>query len=519
MEVTNINSVLAKELLEMFLLLLPPQDLKAALLVCKSWREVGDRSKLWNWVSLKVTEENLSVMPEALRIERLKSMEKISVKAVSQDLMLAIERHPGLKMLDASWMCNGITKRGCNMSSVEPNLLARVVAKLVEVEFDNAELTSQQCKAIFRCADAGDSKLKNLALGSCNLSSVDSETLARVVAKLEGVDLSSTSLTSLQCKAIFRCAAGDSKLTNLNLDSCNLSSVDSETIARVVAKLEEVVLSFTELTSQQCQAIFRFASGDSKLKKLDLFSCNLSSVDPETMARVVAKLEEADLETTELTSQQCKAIFRCAAGDTNLKDLNLSECVLSSVDPEILARVVAKLVGVEMAATELSNQQCQAIFRCAAGDTKLNTLNLSDCDLSSVDPETLARVVAKLEEVALAYTDLSNQQCKAIFNCAAGDSKLKNLDLAHCDLSSVDSETLARFVAKLEDVIMNYTKLNSQQCKAIFQCAVADSKLKHLNLSGCDLSTVDPETQAMVVAKLEEVELDGSDSDPDSDVE
>jgi len=284
MEESNINSVLPKELLEMFLILLPPEDLKAAMLVCKSWREVGDWSKFWTWVCLKVTEGNLSVMPQALGIERLKSMEEISVEAVSEDLLLAIERHPGLKALDASY---------CNLSSHKPNLLARVVAKLEDVNFTSTDLTSQQCKAIFRFAD-GDIKLKNLNLDSCDLSSIDPETLARVVAKLEEVDLASTDLTSQQCKAIFRCAAGDTKLKNLSLDSCDLSSVDPETLARVVAKLEKVEFASTNLTSQQRKAIIRCADGDSKLKNLHLDNCNLSSVDPETVARVVAKLEDVE---------------------------------------------------------------------------------------------------------------------------------------------------------------------------------------------------------------------------------
>ena len=131
MEVININSLLPKELLEMFLILLPPQDLKAALLVCQSWREVGDRSKFWTWVCLmlKVTAANLSVMPQVLGIARLQSMEKISVKVVSEELLMASERHPGLKVLDASY---------CNLSSIEPNL----VAKLEDVDLTYTKLTS-----------------------------------------------------------------------------------------------------------------------------------------------------------------------------------------------------------------------------------------------------------------------------------------------------------------------------------------------------------------------------------------
>ena len=82
-------------------------------------------------------------------------------------------------------------------------------------------------------------------------------------------------------------AAGDSKLKNLFLGKCDLSFVDPETLARVVAKLEEVNLTNANLTSLQSKEIFRYADGDSKLKNLVLYGCDLSSVDPETLARVV----------------------------------------------------------------------------------------------------------------------------------------------------------------------------------------------------------------------------------------
>ena len=38
--------------------------------------QLQDIDKVWDWVCLKVTEENLAVMPQVLSIERLKSMDK-----------------------------------------------------------------------------------------------------------------------------------------------------------------------------------------------------------------------------------------------------------------------------------------------------------------------------------------------------------------------------------------------------------------------------------------------------------
>ena len=52
----QINSLLPPELLHQILVLLAPWDLKAAVLVCRLWREVPG---LWAWTFLRVTRENL----------------------------------------------------------------------------------------------------------------------------------------------------------------------------------------------------------------------------------------------------------------------------------------------------------------------------------------------------------------------------------------------------------------------------------------------------------------------------
>ena len=43
--------------------LLPPEDLKNVVLVCRLWREVGEEPELWSWVIFRVSRGNLSTMP------------------------------------------------------------------------------------------------------------------------------------------------------------------------------------------------------------------------------------------------------------------------------------------------------------------------------------------------------------------------------------------------------------------------------------------------------------------------
>ena len=65
MEVSTINRVLGRRagVLELVFGLLPPRDLKNVVLVCQLWREAGEEARLWAWVVLRVTRENMSTMP------------------------------------------------------------------------------------------------------------------------------------------------------------------------------------------------------------------------------------------------------------------------------------------------------------------------------------------------------------------------------------------------------------------------------------------------------------------------
>ena len=80
-----------------------------------------------------------------------------------------------------------------------------------------------------------------------------------------------------------------SGLKNLNISVNNLSRLDAGLLARAVTALEKVDLHVTQLTGQQLEAIMAvLGMGDSRLKELNIDSCNLSDLDPGLVARAVA---------------------------------------------------------------------------------------------------------------------------------------------------------------------------------------------------------------------------------------
>ena len=63
---------------------------------------MGKALGLWSGLVLKVTRENLATMAEVLGWRRQGAVRKITVRAVSEQLLEAVARHEGLRVMDVA---------------------------------------------------------------------------------------------------------------------------------------------------------------------------------------------------------------------------------------------------------------------------------------------------------------------------------------------------------------------------------------------------------------------------------
>jgi len=207
---TAINRILTLDDLVRVFSLLPRADLYNARLVCRGWREVGEAPSLWAWVCLRASEgpndwPTFHEATELLGSRRFQAVRSLAIHGehhardetseVSEELLQAVVRHPVLSQL--------MLFRGTSLSSVDPELLAQAVSQLEELDLIDPQLTPQQLEAIFAALDASN-KLKALRICDTNknFSTVDPEVMARVLNKLEYVGLSHTGLTEQQMARI-----------------------------------------------------------------------------------------------------------------------------------------------------------------------------------------------------------------------------------------------------------------------------------------------------------------------------
>ena len=297
-------------------------------------------------------------------------------------------------------------------------------------------------------------------------------------------------------------------LRRLDLRSATgLAAMEPGLLARAVAGLEEVQTGYSHVSSQQAETIFTVIAGQTKLRKINFFNMNLFFLEPGLLARAVVKLEDVQLGVSPVSIQQAEAIMRALIVQTKLRRLQVSFNNISSLEPGLLATVVAELEEVNLGMSRVSSHQAEAIFTAVTDQTKLRKLVVPDIDLSSITPDLLARSVTKLEEVQFCRP-VSDQQAEAIFAALAVQTTLKKLYIAFKDLSSLEAGMLARGVVGLEDVSLRNTQLTIQQVEAILTAIGKDTRLKKLNLKGnTSLASIDPNILARSITQLKKVNI------------
>jgi len=236
------------EILEKVFCLLPPRDLKTVTMVCKFWKEVGERPQLWTWACFKIDCHHYygTMIHEMFSSRRHHHIKKIKVVrsdfrsnevAVLETLMAALDECPGLfESLDLA--------HNLELSKVSYNVLTKAVTKLVEVRFSNlSHLTPLQVCAIFGTLLDNSGLLKRLEMNHVDISFVPAKVVAKVINKLEEADLTGANLSSHQITALFTKMMKKTNLKKLNL-SLNLGVrlVNQELVNAALTRVEEIKL-------------------------------------------------------------------------------------------------------------------------------------------------------------------------------------------------------------------------------------------------------------------------------------
>ena len=146
------------------------------------------------------------------------------------------------------------------------------------------------------------------------------------------------------------------------------------------------------------------------------------------------------------------------------------------------------------------DSMANAIFDVIRGSfSHLQHLVLHAIYLDAVNAEFLAGQLSKMICVRLRLTNITAQQAVAIFTAIGeDDSKLRMIDLSSNDLSSVDPSLFIPPMKFLRGLNLNGTDLTTCQVEAILDGLENASSLTHLCLDDIDVSQVDSTKLAKV---------------------
>ena len=260
-------------------------------------------------------------------------------------------------------------------------------------------------------------------------------------------------------------------------------------------------------TTEQAESIFQTVTENSQLKTLDISNNKLYRVEPGLLTKAVNKLKTLNISYTRLRTWQTKSVFQNLINNSQLKSLDISNNKLSSLEPDLLAKAIKHLETLNIMSTALTPQQTNSIISSIAKDSQVKSLNMSFNNLSLVNVSLLTRAVNRQESLKMRETSLTTHQTESILATISEGSKLKSLDISFIDLSSVDPVLLARAVSKLDSFNVKGTSLTTEQVQSILADNSKVSQLKNLNISYNNLSSVDPVTLARAVNSLETLDM------------
>ena len=470
-EIPLINRVLPPEILEkVFSHLRALKDLNNVMLVCKTWKNVGEAPALWSWFT--ITKD--SQMP----LKRLQGCQEIFVGFDWKPRMFTfgvvcqnVLERPAVKKITLAnqeiWE-HSHTLYGSREDwiNIEGDIITEAFAKVEELviyglfpQGSGLSIRARQeaeanegvvAKWVVDAILDRPNHLKRLFL--VNLShrkGVDSLRLATALNKMQilMVKLWREEDVNLLFKTMVQ---SETSVTSLSLlGNLVLSELEPEYLFGVFDKLKELGIRAGDNPQNHprqratVRTLCEKIAAGTKLKTLRLqgFS-DLSQVNRSTLTKMVTHLEELEL-SGRLTGQSFSrdditTIVRGIATNetSNMKKL-IIDTDLGSVDSRLFTQMAAKVVDLEVQ-SEVNELQAIAVFGAIAGQAGLGTLRLRKLTLvnclylQKLDADVAAIALNSLEYFHLPYhqgTFFTVDQTEKILRQAKKRTTLKKLSI------------------------------------------------------------------------------------------
>ena len=159
-----------------------------------------------------------------------------------------------------------------------------------------------------------------------------------------------------------------------------------------------------------------------------------------------------------------------------------SRCLVASDNLFKVMKLFAKLGSLNIASTGLDKTSAPLFKTIMEGGSNLSKLDISNNDLSQIDPHVLAMSINMLKTVRMENVSLNKDQVKHIFCNMARSTNLEDLNISRNNISHFEDETLAVAVNNLRKAQLDTTYITMNQIVKIFSKCCEKSRLILLSL-------------------------------------
>ena len=171
-----------------------------------------------------------------------------------------------------------------------------------------------------------------------------------------------------------------------------LEKLGCSLVANAIASVKECSIhkpfdgAATKFSSQLYEIICARLDECNTLQKVSFYdSVDLSSIDPESFGACFSRLQCVTLYETGLTTQHLNKLFEYTAHSHMIKEFRC-DAHLSEVDEDLLAEAMGGMHAVQLYDSGLRKGHIVSLMKCVIRCQSIRKLDLTDNDLSQVDP-------------------------------------------------------------------------------------------------------------------------------------
>jgi len=368
--------------------LLSIEELKTCVQVSRAWWNIGSCPMLWRNIMLHINERRLEEIKTIFQTQRFTKVSKVQFTQVELD-------NSHLELVAASSCLTWLEVTSCSLERVWPEVLTACVASLTSLSLSprpTSPLSSPQKLQLFFRLSEPNCSLEELSLSFTTLEEVPPRLLATALGRIKRIRLRGNRLSKSQAIALLDSVQFE-EMRELAVTKNNLGLVPAVQFQQLpLHRLTRLEFTHCSLGALHLLPLFAsLATPSSSVRHLLLRAAPLSSVPSAHMAAALDNLETASLVDCRITASQAEQTFEVLRENVSLREVDLSQNCLSSVKPAVMARVVNRLEKANLSHCSLTRGQVQKLLQESLINSQLTLLNIRGNDLQVAQPQLLEK--------------------------------------------------------------------------------------------------------------------------------